>query len=171
MKNYQDAWLLGSPFKLIASWHDSFVFVDGENPEVILKLYESLTRDELIRYYELHKKHARKWVMQLDDVHLEVLDPKIKPEQHIIDNEDGILVVLPRINGINLTRYGTAEERMRILWQIKKIAKRHNLPITGWYEIKFENLTITKQYEDGAIHVVMTDIAARIDECLGVTKK
>ncbi|MFZ2255141.1 MAG: hypothetical protein WAW59_06295 [Patescibacteria group bacterium] len=53
--------------------------------------------------------------MQLDDVHLEVLDPKIKPEQHIIDNEDGILVVLPRINGINLTRYGTAEERMRIL--------------------------------------------------------
>ena len=59
--------------------------------------------------------HARKGVMRLDDIHLEVFDPNLKPQEYIFDNEDGILVVLPRVNGVNLTRYGTTEERMRIL--------------------------------------------------------
>ena len=168
MKNYEDAYLLGAPYTLIASGWDSYVFVDGENPDVIIKLYESLTREQLLAYYKLHTLHAQNGVMTDGTIDIEVLDLGEQPENHIMDNEDGVLVILPRINGTNLTQYGTPEERKEILERIQKIAQSHNLPITGWYEIKFENLTVIKSDPSWRLHIVMTDIWARIDECLAV---
>jgi hypothetical protein len=64
-------------------------------------------------------------------IDIEVLDLGEQPENHIMDNEDGVLVILPRINGTNFTQYGTREERREILERIQKIAQSHNLPITG----------------------------------------
>jgi hypothetical protein len=131
MKNYADAYLLGFPYKLIASGWDSYVFIDGEDPEVVLKLYDSLTREQLIQYYNLHTLHAQNGVMTDGVVDMEVLDLGVQLDNNIIDNEDGVVVILPRINGINLTQYGTSEERREILERIQKIAQSHNLPITG----------------------------------------
>lgn len=131
MKNYAEAYLLGAPYTLIASGWDSYVFVDGENPDVIIKLYESLTREQLLEYYKLHTLHAQNGVMTDGTIDIEVLDLGEQPENHIMDNEDGVLVILPRINGTNFTQYGTREERREILERIQKIAQSHNLPITG----------------------------------------
>ena len=118
MKNYSDAYLLGAPYTLIASGWDSYVFIDGENPDVIIKLYESLTREQLLEYYKLHTLHAQKGMMTDGTVDMEILDLGEQPDSHIMDNEDGVLVILPRINGTNLTQYGTPEERREIFERI-----------------------------------------------------
>lgn len=165
MKNYSDSDdLLGDPYKLVASWWDSLVFVDRENPDAILKLYDPLTREEILQYYELQSRLAQIWVMEDQWIEVEILDPSDKLQ--VIDHEDGVLVVLPRVDGIGLPKYITDINGTILLSRVKQIMENHGLPTTWWFEVKPENLTVVPSWDSKKIRVVITDLWARIEECL-----
>lgn len=131
MKNYSDAYLLSRPYKMVTSGWDSAVFIDEENPNVILKLYDTLTVEEVREYYEMHEKLSQVTARKTKGMQLEILNPLKANEFQIIDTEDGVLVVLPRVDGIPLSQYGDKEIRTAVYGKVKKLMQRNGIPTTG----------------------------------------
>lgn len=164
MKNYSDAYLLSKPYQFVASGWDSAVFIDEENPDVILKLYDTLTREQVLEYYQMHERLSHVPLHERDGIQLEVLNPLKTHNFQIIDTEDGVLVVLPRVDGIPLSKYGDKDMRTKVYTKVKTLMEESGIPTKNGFEVKLENLMVSSTPE--SIHIVITDIGSRIDECL-----
>ena len=168
MKNYTpDTYLLSSEFQPIAQWWDSVVFVDKEDSSVVLKLYDPLDIKEVQRYYEIQGELAQKWgCIQDDDIELRIVDPALSERFLITENEDGVLVVLPRVPWINLWSYWCDTQRALIVSRVKEMLKSKWLPISGGFEVKPENIMVSENEWGDRLVLNITDVGARVDECL-----
>lgn len=77
MKNYTpDTYLLSPEFQPIAQWWDSMVFIDKEDPSVVLKLYDPLDLQQVQQYYRIQSEIAQKsGVIKEEDLEIRVVDP------------------------------------------------------------------------------------------------
>lgn len=166
-KYHSDAYLLSPQFQLIAQWWDSAVFLDKQDPSVILKLYDPLSYKEVQWYYDIQSKISKKlWVIREDDLELQVIDPTLSDKFSISENEDGILVVLPLVAWVHLWSYWSDIQRTRILNRVKTLMKKNDLPISGGFEVKPENIMISDRQWWKKLIICITDVWARIDECI-----
>ena len=168
MKNYtSDTYLLGQEFKPIAQWWDSTVFIDKENPSVVLKLYDPLNFEQVKQYYQIQREISQKsGVINYDNMELRVLDPTNSDKFLITENEYWILVILPRIEWVNLGSYWSDAQRTRILNRVRDMLKIKWLPTTGGFEVKPENIMVSDKEWASKLILHITDVWARADECL-----
>ena len=168
MKDYPyDTYLLSSEFHHVAQWWDSDVFLDKNNPSIILKLYDPLSHEQIQRYYQIQSKIAHKLgIVSEGNLEIQVVDPTLSEKFQITDNEDWVLVVLPRIAWVNLCLYGSHEQRTRIVHRVKNLLKNKGLPVSGGFEIKSENIMVNTSQWDEKLKLYITDVWARIDECI-----
>ena len=170
MKSYApDTYLLSPQFQPIAQWWDSMVFLDKKDPSVVLKLYDTLGLAQVKRYYQIQKEIAQKWwTIQEDDLELRVTDPTESEKFSITENEDGILVVLPKVEWVNLWIYGSDIQRTQIMNRVKDLLKKWGLPISWGFEVKPENIMVShRQWWWERLILNITDVWARVDECIG----
>lgn len=166
-KYTQDTYLLSSQFQLIASWWDSMVFIDKNDSSVIIKLYDPLEYAEVARYYAIQRELVQKvWIMNDGEIELQITDPSSSDKFLISETEDGVLVALPRVVWCNLASYGTDIQRTQILHRVKFLLKSKGLPISGWFEVKPENIMVSDRQWWKRLVITITDIWARVDECL-----
>lgn len=171
-KYAQDISLLSSQFQPVARWWDSVVFVDKKDPAVILKLYDPLEYNDVLRYYDIQKEISQKaWVISDWYIELQVMDPKSSDKFAISENEDGVLVVLPRVPGENLATFWSDIQRTRIMNRVKELMIQKWLPTSGGFEVKPENLMVSDRRWGEKLMVTITDVWARADECLAEYKK
>jgi hypothetical protein len=99
------------------------------------------------------------------------MDPTSSDKFAISENEDGVLVVLPRVPGENLATFWSDIQRTRIMNRVKKLLIQNGIPISGGFEVKPENLMVSDRRWGEKLTVTITDVWARADECLVQYKK
>ena len=168
MKEYSyDTYLLSPWFQLITQWWDSTVFIDKADSSVILKLYDPLNYGQVERYYQIQSEISQKsWTIVDNEIEVQVLDPTHSDKFAIIENEDGILVVLPKVEWVNLSAYWSDIERIKIVNRVKDLLRNRWVSTSGGFEVKPENIMVHDSNWWKKLVLSITDIWARIDECL-----
>jgi hypothetical protein len=65
------------------------VFIDKEDPSVVLKLYDPLDLEQVQQYYRIQSKMAQKsGVIKEEDLEIRVVDPTSSDKFLITENED-----------------------------------------------------------------------------------
>lgn len=167
MKNYSSHTdLLSTQFQLVAHGWDSMVFLDRQDPAVILKLYDPLGHDAVTEYYRLQSDMAKQaWKIEDSDLEVSIVDPLTADDFSIISHEDGVLVTLPRITWENLQSYWSDTQRLEILSRVKSLLEQRGLPISGGFEVKPENIMVNN-IPGEKLQLFLTDVWARVDECI-----
>lgn len=168
VKNYtSDTYLLSPEFQSVAQWWDSMVFVDREDPSIVLKLYDPLDLEQVHQYYRIQSEIAQKsGIIKEEDLELRVVDPMSSGRFLITENEDWVLVVLPRIEWVNLWTYWSDIERTRIVNKVKEMLKNKWIPVSWGFEVKPENIMVSDREWWKRLILHITDVWARVDECL-----